>query len=142
VQFAVGGAVAEGPVEGDEAMAAGPCILVIEDDDAVRDLIQVALAGEGYEVVTAANGQIALRTLEATAPVLILADVRMPIMGGPEFIERYRQRPGPHAPIIAMSAATDPHAPPLAPIVADVLPKPFDLIALINLVERYTGGAG
>ena len=115
-----------------------PRVLIIDDDPGIRDLISLALSDEGYEVVSATNGQDALALIETSPPAVILLDTRMPVMNGQEFIRVYRTRPGPHAPVIVLSAASD--ADEIARDVSadDVLTKPFDLMDLIDTVAHHT----
>jgi CheY-like chemotaxis protein len=65
-------------------------VLVVEDSPALRHLLAMALADEGYAVHTAADGARALELLERLAPCLILLDLRMPVMDGPAFARAYR----------------------------------------------------
>lgn len=113
-------------------------VLVVDDDDSIRDFVSVALAYEGYEVVSAENGEAALGAIDRGRGVaVILLDMRMPVMDGWEFARVYRERPGPHAPIIVLTAARD-AADYAAQIQADgFLAKPFDLDALLRAVARH-----
>ncbi|MEI6044012.1 MAG: response regulator [Chloroflexota bacterium] len=112
-------------------------VLVIDDDDTIREVISLTLEDEGYAVLTAPNGAVALELVYQSQPKLILLDMRMPVMDGWAFSEAYRQLPGTHAPIIVLTAATDATL-FASQIQADsCLPKPFDLNQLIELVERY-----
>lgn len=113
-------------------------VLVVDDDDSIRDFVSVALSYEGYEVVSAENGEAALGAIDRGRGVaVILLDMRMPVMDGWEFARVYRERPGPHAPIIVLTAARD-AADYAAQIQADgFLAKPFDLDALIRTVARH-----
>lgn len=66
-------------------------VLVVEDDDDARAAIAEILEGEGYEVAVAANGREALSELQhLPPPSLILLDLRMPVMDGPEFLRHLR----------------------------------------------------
>jgi len=115
----------------------GP-ILVIEDDGGLRELLSESLSAEGYEVVTAPNGLAALQLLDQQQPQAILLDMRMPVMDGWGFAEAYRQRPGPHAPIIVLSGTMD-AADQAAAIKADAfLDKPFTLDDLREIVNFHT----
>jgi CheY-like chemotaxis protein len=118
----------------------GP-ILVVDDDDAVRGALDAALSGEGYEVLTARDGSAALEVAATHPLALILLDIRMPGMSGPEFAQAYRRVPGPRAPTVVLSAAGDAGA--WARIIGAQahLGKPFDLDELLRLVERYAGRA-
>ena len=115
-------------------------ILVVDDDESIRQFIEMALTDEGYEVRTAADGQAALDVLATWTPHLILLDMRMPIMDGWAFSCAQRQGPTERVPIVVVSAARD-AAQSAAEIGADaVLSKPFDLGELAALVERYARG--
>jgi Response regulators consisting of a CheY-like receiver domain and a winged-helix DNA-binding domain len=62
-----------------------PCVLIVEDDDEVRPMLDVMLTIEGYQTMVAANGQEALEQLAVRRPSLILLDIEMPVMDGYEF---------------------------------------------------------
>ena len=115
-------------------------ILVVDDDNALRRLLFLALTDEGYSVLEAPDGAVALARVHEAAPGLILLDMRMPVLDGWEFARRYRAGPGPHAPIICVTAAADAAA--VAARGAQIgavasLSKPFDLDELLALVRRY-----
>jgi two-component system chemotaxis response regulator CheY len=112
-------------------------VLVVDDDESIGEFVSMALADEGYDVVTALDGAAALEVVELRRPDVILLDMRMPIMDGWEFARRYRQTAGPHAPIIVVTAARDADD-RAAQIEADgVLAKPFDLDDLLDVVDRH-----
>jgi two-component system chemotaxis response regulator CheY len=112
-------------------------ILVVDDDEIILSTLALFLADEGYAVVTAGNGQEALERAARQHLQLILLDMKMPVMDGWAFAAAYRERPGPHAPIIVMTAARDARG-RAAEIAADgCLAKPFDLDHLLDLVRRY-----
>ncbi|HEU4563721.1 MAG TPA: sigma-54 dependent transcriptional regulator [Gemmatimonadaceae bacterium] len=81
-------------------------ILVIDDEASLRHTLSLILAGDGHEVVTAANGEEGLARLEADDVELALCDIRMPALGGLEFVERHQARGG-RALVIMMSAYGD-----------------------------------
>ncbi|TAK31876.1 MAG: response regulator [Chloroflexota bacterium] len=112
----------------------------MDDDEAIRDFVDWALTAEGYVVATAPNGAAALALLEHQRPDVILLDVRMPVMDGWSFVRAYRELSKPHAPIILLSAARDGQNPASDIGAAAVLPKPFDLVELLTLVERLAPG--
>jgi two-component system, chemotaxis family, chemotaxis protein CheY len=117
-------------------MAKGP-VLIVDDDDGIRESIDMTLSDEGYEVLTASHGADALTLVDHHSPSLILLDMRMPVMDGWQFARAYRQMPGPHAPIVVFTAALE-AAGRAAEIHADgVLPKPFSLSELLEIVGRY-----
>jgi two-component system, chemotaxis family, chemotaxis protein CheY len=130
--------------QGDEPSGT-PVILVVDDDPVTLRIIADTLADEGYEALTAPHGAAALDCLEqrqaagAPAADLILLDMRMPLMDGWAFAEAYRRTPGPHAPIVVMTAAHD-ALDRAAQIGAEgVLSKPFDLDDLLAIVQRGLG---
>jgi CheY-like chemotaxis protein len=112
-------------------------ILVADDDPAIRQFLTDVLSDEGFDVVSAPDGQAALRRVLLHAPALILLDYQMPVCNGRQFLARYRRLPGPHAPVVLLSAATS-ALQRAAEVGADAyLGKPFDLPALFGLVEHY-----
>lgn len=66
-------------------------VLVVEDDPEIRELLERSLKREGWGVVTAANGRIALDILQSVEPAVVLLDLMMPEMDGFEFLARFRQ---------------------------------------------------
>ena len=112
-------------------------ILVIDDDESIREFVSLALGDEGYDVVIATNGLEAIHVIEETHPQLILLDMRMPVMDGWSFAKTYRALPIPHVPIIVLTAAKV--ASDFAQQVqADAfLAKPFSLDDLLNLIATY-----
>ena len=118
-------------------MPAARRILIVDDDESIRDLVTMALGAEGYEVMGARDGAAALHILATSRPAVILLDMRMPTMNGWEFAREYAQRPGPRAPLIIMSAARDAAA-HAAEVEADAfLAKPFDLTDLYTCIARF-----
>ena len=67
-------------------------VLIVEDNDVLRDGLAEILSIEGYYTVTAADGLEALSKMEAVIPDLILADISMPVMDGFEFFSAVRDR--------------------------------------------------
>jgi CheY-like chemotaxis protein len=77
-------------------------ILVIDDDEHVREATQIVLAASGYDVVTAANGQSGIELARGNAVDLVLLDVFMPGMDGLTTAQAIH-REHPDLPIIAVS---------------------------------------
>jgi CheY-like chemotaxis protein len=108
----------------------------VDDEPAIREVLVSALEDEGYEVYAAPNGLAALDSVLAHPPDLILLDMRMPVMDGWAFAGAYRRLPGPHAPLVVVTAARSPRD-WAASVGADgVLAKPFDLDHLLDTVTR------
>jgi CheY-like chemotaxis protein len=114
-------------------------ILVVEDYDLLRSLVRMILEDEGYDVVDAADGAAALALTRTMAPALILLDVAMPVLDGPGFVAAYRARPGPHAPIVLMTAARDDPRWLTALGTIGHIRKPFDLDELVRVVANVVG---
>lgn len=70
-----------------------PTVLVVEDEQAILEIITYLLQDEGYKVLQASNGTAALLLLEEDRPDLIISDIRMPGMDGFELCERVRANP-------------------------------------------------
>lgn len=109
-------------------------ILVVDDNDDLRDMLEAFLEREGFEVVTASDGPEALGALErGLDPGFILLDVMMPGMSGFEVLARIRsKRVRADIPIAMMSGS---HVVDAAPGTY-FLQKPFDLGRLLQLVRR------
>jgi DNA-binding response OmpR family regulator len=112
-------------------------ILIVEDDDDLRDLVQMMLELEGFHVQTARHGQEALELVGETMPALILLDIKMPIMDGWSFAVEFRARHGCSAPILVMTAAD--HAASRAREVGAEgwIAKPFAYDDLLVMVRSY-----
>ncbi|MCY1004155.1 response regulator [Nannocystis pusilla] len=116
-----------------------PPILLVEDDDDIRDAVAELLRDEGYDVHGVDNGEKALAYLHQAArePCLILLDLMMPVLDGWQVIDRLRGQDRLLAlPVVVMSAASPKTAPP---DVAAFVRKPIDLDLLLGLVKRYCG---
>jgi CheY-like chemotaxis protein len=112
-------------------------VLVVDDDPDVRLVLTDLLGDEGYDVVTASDGQAALERVREQPPAVILLDYQMPRVNGPQFAAAYRQLPEPHAPIVLVTAAASARQ-RAAEIGADAfIGKPFDLQVLYEVVQRY-----
>jgi two-component system, chemotaxis family, chemotaxis protein CheY len=120
-------------------MQASREILVVEDDEGIRDSVAECLECEGYAVVPAANGAEALAGLRAGArPDVVLVDLVMPVMDGAELIEEIRAEPSLRdLRIVLMTAATRLNGLPPAD---DYLEKPFQLEELLTTVARHCRG--
>jgi CheY-like chemotaxis protein len=110
-------------------------VLLVEDDEGIRETVADTLRFEGYEVALAANGAEALAWIEAGgAPSMVLLDLVMPVMDGAELLQRLRAR-SERVPIVVMTAALGGVS--AADSADAVLSKPFDLADLLTLVERF-----
>lgn len=113
-------------------------ILLIEDDDSIREITQELLESEGYGVATAANGQAALEKLKAmeTLPCLILLDLMMPVMDGWQFMEKKRVDARLNSiPVVAFSALEERKI--SAARTDDVIRKPINPDVMIKVIKKY-----
>jgi two-component system chemotaxis response regulator CheY len=116
-------------------------VLVVDDDKGIREFVRTVLSDEGYDVAEATDGQQALDRVAQRRPDVILLDMRMPVMDGWEFARTYREQPGPHAPIVIVTAALD-VAKDAKEIGANgFLAKPFQLDDLLQLVQQHSAPA-
>lgn len=115
-------------------------ILVVEDDDMIREAMKLFLELEGYQVFTAPDGKQAIDQLaRIPAPELILLDLMMPVMDGYEFLKfRKGSSSISQIPVVVVSAFFN-HAPDLD--VQGFVAKPIDFGQLLELIARYAGGA-
>lgn len=108
-------------------------VLVCDDETDLLSAVSGVLKDEGYEVVECADGKQALESLLAHRPDLVLVDVMMPYMTGPELVDAVKGYPAlAGLPIVLMSAVDDPK---LKHGIAGFLKKPFPLRRLLSTVE-------
>ena len=116
-------------------------ILVVDDEPAIRKLLRTGLGTQGYEVIDASNGKLALASVAAEPPDLILLDLGLPDIGGHEILRRWSEA-GLTVPIVVLSSRSDE-----AGIVEalelgadDYVTKPFgmkELVARIRVALRH-----
>lgn len=111
-------------------------ILVIEDNELVREMIQDCLECKGYEVTSAKNGLIGLEALRQLTFDVIVSDIDMPEMDGHEFLEKVKsefQSPPPFLFVSGQEVELDKVQRNGAHMV---FKKPFDLEILINYITE------
>jgi CheY-like chemotaxis protein len=122
--------------------AAESLVLVVEDDPVLRGLETEYLRDEGFDVVGVEDGGPALSLAALRQPAVILLDMHAPGMSGEEFARAYRALPGPHAPLVLVSADCE-IADAARELGADAfLRKPFDIDDLRGVVARHASTAG
>jgi DNA-binding NtrC family response regulator len=112
-------------------------ILVVEDNDDLRNGLEMILEFEGYLVATSENGQLALEAIAADRYAVILLDLWMPIVNGFEFLTAYADQQIVHSPVIIVSADNSIAAETLPAFVVNTIPKPYDLMELLALINVY-----
>ena len=111
-------------------------VLIIEDDADIREGMGILFGEEGYTVLTAGNGEEALRVLEqGPRPSVILMDLFMPGMDGWHFHHLLKNDPAyASIPIVAVTASSPKTQPPGG---IEMLRKPIDLEKLLATVNRH-----
>ncbi|MHB8346877.1 MAG: sigma-54-dependent transcriptional regulator [Acidiferrobacterales bacterium] len=113
-------------------------VLVVEDDETLREALCDTLTMAGYGVAAAADGDAAIDLLATGDVVMVIADVQMPRMNGNVLLQRIKSDV-PHTPVLLMTA----HGTIQAAVAAmregaaDYLVKPFEAEVLVNMVARY-----
>ena len=117
-----------------------PQVLVVDDDDTIRDTIADALEFEGDSVARARHGEEAISRVRAAPTRVIVIDQMMPVMDGWTFVERCRTEAlCDGVPIVVVSASHNLRTAAsrlTANGVSAVIAKPFSLDVLIGAVER------
>lgn len=113
-------------------------VLVVEDDDDIRETLAEVLTEDGYTVETARNGVQALAALKTVEPKVILLDLSMPVMNGREFREAQRRDPALLRIPTVVLTAVDRIRQEVSDLEVDgAIAKPIDLSQLLSVVERY-----
>lgn len=118
-------------------------ILVVEDEEAIQDLVSTALRFAGFQVVTAGSGRDALRLIGETVPSLIVLDVNLPDLDGFEVCRQLRAS-GFKVPVIFLTARDDPSdlRSGFTGGGDDYMTKPFRLEELMLRIEAVLRRAG
>lgn len=110
-------------------------VLLVEDEEDLRELMRDALEMRGYTVVAARDGQEALAELDHIDGLcLVLLDLVMPRMNGWEFYEQLRARPALAATPVIIHSSSPSDAPAG---VTRVLQKPIEFERLLSVVQEY-----
>ncbi len=112
-------------------------VLVVDDEETVRNLLQRILKEVGYDVATAANGQEALAKMAKLKPGVVLLDIRMSGMSGIEVLEQIRTN-WPETCVVMATAAADVQTAVEAMTKGayDYITKPFNQDDLLLKVQR------
>jgi len=113
-------------------------ILVIDDDDEIRQVLAMVLDEAGFRVVTAANGREALERLRGDPrPDVILLDLMMPEMDGYQFRAEQQRHPALRAipTLIVIAGTVTPRVEALG--AEAILPKPVSLRRLVDTIRRF-----
>jgi excisionase family DNA binding protein len=121
------------------ASTSGPLVLIVDDDESLREYVRVNLEAEGYEVREAGSAEEGLEALGERSPDLILLDVMMPQVDGWETLRRIQEHTGVGAiPVIMFSGKVDEASASEAESrgVQGFIGKPFDPRSLIESTKQ------
>lgn len=111
-------------------------ILIVEDHEETRTALGAALENQGFHIDIAGDGRSALDAIISAPPDLILLDVHLPVMTGPQLLEELAKSPTSRAiPVIVITGAPD-YPKQLGHAVA-FMRKPVDFFRLLRLVRYY-----
>lgn len=111
-------------------------VLVIDDDDAVADVVRQVLREAGYSVATVRHGAAALELIHHVSPDLILLDLSMPIMDGWSFVAQYRRTAKVGARIILLTGNSQAAEIARTLRTDGYITKPFGVDDLVAIVAR------
>jgi len=116
------------------------CILVVEDDAAIRRLAHDLLEDEGFEVLLAETGEAGLTALAERRPDLVLLDLMMPLMDGATFAAELR-RLHEDVPVVVLSGSRDIFEVAQSMGATGAILKPFDIDEFVTIVRRTLDGS-
>jgi CheY-like chemotaxis protein len=111
-------------------------VLVVDDDQDIRESLQMLLEDEGYRVRTAADGAEALATMAAEAPCFVILDLMMPVMDGWEVAGHMREMERLASIPVCVVTATPEWAPADSTVV---MRKPIDVSRLLQVLHESCG---
>ena len=120
-------------------MSASCDVFIVEDDYDIREVLTFVLEGEGYSVDGAENGSVALEALRCgSRPKLILLDLMMPVMSGPQFAAEKKKEAGlTSIPVVVLSADIDVEQKAATLGAEASLRKPVDVDSLLAMVKSF-----
>lgn len=114
-------------------------VLVVEDDEDVREALVLLLGDEGVHAVGATDGRDALEKIRAGfRPAVILLDLMMPVMDGERFLRARRADPQlASIPVVVISAMQRMKVDPAELDIDEMIPKPVDPTRVLQTVNQY-----
>jgi two-component system KDP operon response regulator KdpE len=116
----------------------GKTILVVDDEQDLLDLMEIILGAEGFDIITASNGQEAINKIKDQIPDLVLLDVMMPIMDGWQTLKNIKStKETMHIPVVMVTAkiGDDDRARGFREGASDYIGKPFAPKEVVNRVK-------
>ena len=116
-------------------------ILIVEDHPTMREAMRLVLEGEGFDIDEASDGDQALAAVESDRPDLVLLDMSIPGISGPEVLAAVKRDPGNSKVRVIVVTATgeEGRAAAMAGGADHYFTKPFSPIALLQAVEAVLG---
>ncbi|MBP7795415.1 MAG: response regulator [Elusimicrobiales bacterium] len=115
-------------------------ILIVDDDDAVRELLEIILRKEGFRVENSSNGNDAITKVKAKNPDLIILDLMLPGFGGFEILRELQSDDTHNIPVIIVTGKymdkTTSEMIKMEPNVVDFIEKPIKTHIFISAVEK------
>jgi len=114
-------------------------VLVVDDEDDIRELCRVNLEFEGFEVVDAADGPTALELANTSQPDVIFLDLMMPVMDGWEVLRRLKEDDATaDVPVVLLTARTgeSDQMRGWEEGILEFVSKPFNPLSLVELAKR------
>jgi CheY-like chemotaxis protein len=108
------------------------CVLVVDDEEGIRETLREVVDMAGCSALVAANGAEALKLLERRRPCLIILDLLMPVMSGNEMLEAMKKQPA----LASLPVLISTSAPSRAPAGVPVVPKPIDIEVVWDWMRR------
>jgi len=118
---------------------AGKKVLVVDDDEKTVELVKLYLNRDGYRVITAYEGEEALRLAREANPDLIVLDIIMPLMNGHEMLKHLRKDPAlKNIPVIICTVSNEIQdiATASSYNICDYITKPFECAQLIDRISN------
>ena len=127
------------------APASGKLILVVDDDATIRTLIEKVARMQGFQVVTAVDGEDGAKKAAERAPDLIITDIRMPGHGGYEFLRGLLGSRSSRIPVVVITGGSF-DASTIALIrqeinVVEFVRKPFEMLSFVAVLHKHLGTA-
>jgi CheY-like chemotaxis protein len=110
----------------------GGYVLVVDDEEGIRDTLSEVIEMGGCSAIAAANGAEALKVIAERRPCLVILDLLMPIMSGLELLEAIRKQPALATLPVVISTSAPSRAPPGVPVLA----KPVDIRAVWDCMRQ------
>lgn len=112
-------------------------ILIVDDEEIIREILKEMLHLEGYKTLEAENGMAALDVLESNPVDLVISDIRMPKLDGLELLKKIRHKNPDYPPVVLVTGYTDyTESNILMHGAKKIIHKPFTYEAIVKMVNE------